>query len=200
MFQLNINWRLFPFTGQSAAVGLSRTVVDNQDLGWSAIARTSCLTPGDRNPTWTDADLNYGVNYNYGYTMDSCTMTSKTEMLARELLFCTFSPLQGDNMERCSSNQSVAFFRSFIDRNQTATPDLPVFYIDNKVGLRKRYEKPCPGDCIQDRFVLRIFFSSTRPSYGLLPVLGPLEVVQTPTLDSALLCSSRAGADLGQTS
>ena len=141
----------FLLAGQSASVGLSRTVVDNQDLGWSAIARTKCVTPGERNPTWVDADLNYGVNYNYGFTMDSCTMISKQEMLARELLNCTFSPLVGDNMERCSSNQSVAYFRSFIDANQTATPDLPVFYIDNKPDLRRRYEKICPADCIQDR-------------------------------------------------
>ena len=32
----------------------------------------------------------------------------------------------------------------------------------------------------------------------LLPVLGPLEQYMTPTLDSALLISSRAGADLGR--
>ena len=34
---------------------------------------------------------------------------------------------------------------------------------------------------------------------GLLPVLGPLEQYMTPTLDAALLSSSRAGADLGRT-
>ena len=45
--------------------------------------------------------------------------------------------------------------------------------------------------------VFFFFFFSTRPSLGLLTVLGPLEVVQIPSLDSALLCSSRAGADLG---
>ena len=33
----------------------------------------------------------------------------------------------------------------------------------------------------------------------LLPVLGPLERYMTPTLDTALLSSSRAGADLGRT-
>ena len=137
--------------GQTANVGLSRTVIDNTDLGWSAIARSQCVVPGERNPPWVDADLNYGVSFNYGYTADSCAMISKQEMLSRELLFCTFSPLQGDNMERCSANQSVAFFRSFLDSNQTVTPDLPVFYIDNKPDLRRRYQKICPSDCIQDR-------------------------------------------------
>ena len=45
-----------------------------------------------------------------------------------------------------------------------------------------------------------IFFVCIRPPLGLLPVLGPLEQYMTPTLDGALLCSSRAGSDLGRTS
>ena len=44
-----------------------------------------------------------------------------------------------------------------------------------------------------------IFFSIWPPP-ELLPVLGLLERYMTPTLDVALLCSSRAGSDLGQTS
>ena len=40
-------------------------------------------------------------------------------------------------------------------------------------------------------------FFCIRPPLGLLPVLGPLERYVTPTLDAALLVSSRAGADLG---
>ena len=39
-------------------------------------------------------------------------------------------------------------------------------------------------------------FFSIRPSPGLLPVLGPLERYMTPTLDAALLSSSRAGVDI----
>ena len=35
-----------------------------------------------------------------------------------------------------------------------------------------------------------------RPPPGLLPVLGPLEQYMMPTLDAALLCSSRAGSHL----
>ena len=42
-----------------------------------------------------------------------------------------------------------------------------------------------------------LFFLSICPPLGLLPVLGPLERYATPTLDAALLISSRAGADLG---
>ena len=45
-----------------------------------------------------------------------------------------------------------------------------------------------------------MFFFSICPPRELLPVLGPLEWYLTPTLDAALLCSSRAGSDLGQTS
>ena len=44
-----------------------------------------------------------------------------------------------------------------------------------------------------------VFFNILPPP-GLLPVLGPLERYITPTLDAALLCSSRAGSDLGRTS
>ena len=44
------------------------------------------------------------------------------------------------------------------------------------------------------------FFFCIRPPLGLLPVLGPLEWYVTPTLEAALLISSRAGADLGQKS
>ena len=47
----------------------------------------------------------------------------------------------------------------------------------------------------RDRGVERwklLFFSILPPS-GLLPVLGPLERYMMPTLDSALLISSRAG-------
>ena len=38
------------------------------------------------------------------------------------------------------------------------------------------------------------------PFSKIAPCVGTTEVVQTPTLDSALLCSSRAGIDLGRTS
>ena len=43
-------------------------------------------------------------------------------------------------------------------------------------------------------------FFCIRPPPGLLPVLGPLKRYMTPKLDSALLCSSGAGADPGRTS
>ena len=44
-----------------------------------------------------------------------------------------------------------------------------------------------------------MIFFCIRSSPGLLPVLGPLERYMTPTLDAALLSSSREGADLGRT-
>ena len=45
-----------------------------------------------------------------------------------------------------------------------------------------------------------IFFFKYVPSSGIAPCVGPAGTVQTPTLDVALLSSSRAGADLGQMS
>ena len=55
--------------------------------------------------------------------------------------------------------------------------------------------------------MLRIKFETSkrlfliiRPPPELLPVLVLLEQYMTPTLDAALLCSSRAGSDLGRKS
>ena len=48
-------------------------------------------------------------------------------------------------------------------------------------------------------FLFIIFFFSFHPPLALLLVLGLLEQYMTPTLDSTLLISSRAGADLGWT-
>jgi hypothetical protein len=69
-----------------ASIGLSRTVIENLHLKWSAIGRENCIIPGERNPHHIDVDLNYGVDYRYGYTREACSITSKQEMLARELV------------------------------------------------------------------------------------------------------------------
>ena len=45
---------------------------------------------------------------------------------------------------------------------------------------------------------MKDFFFIIRPPPELLPVLGPLEQYVMPTLNTALLCSSRAGSDLGR--
>ena len=41
------------------------------------------------------------------------------------------------------------------------------------------------------------YFFKYPASSGIAPCVGTAETVQTPTLDTALLSSSRAGADLG---
>ena len=43
-------------------------------------------------------------------------------------------------------------------------------------------------------------FFTFCPPPGLLLMLGPLERYMTPTLDTAMLYSSRVGSDLGHTS
>ena len=54
------------------------------------------------------------------------------------------------------------------------------------------------------RFVTKIvdhIFSYQRTFFCIrLPLLGPLEWYVTPALDASLLCSSRAGSDLGHMS
>jgi hypothetical protein len=46
-------------------VSLTRTVIDNKDLQYSAIGKIQCVNPGDRDPRWVDADLNYGIDYRF---------------------------------------------------------------------------------------------------------------------------------------
>ena len=59
---------------------------------------------------------------------------------------------------------------------------------------------PSPNlDKVTASFDNFIFFSIRFPP-KLLPVLGLLEQYMTPTLDAALLFSSRAGSDLGHKS
>ena len=53
-------------------------------------------------------------------------------------------------------------------------------------------------DLKQDRFIFFTFFYP--PSSGIAPCVGTAGRYMTPTLDAALLSSSRACADLGQTS
>ena len=141
----------------TASIGLSRTLIENLHLRWSAIGKESCVVPGERDPKVVDADLNYGIDYRYGYTRDSCQLISKQEMVARELLFCTFNPLTGDNIERCRPNQAVTYYTSLLEQNTTTSSNPAIVYIDNKAGLRKRYDKKCLADCLDDRFVFGDF-------------------------------------------
>ena len=112
--------------------------------------------PGERSPHVVDADLNYGIDYRYGYSQDACLMTSKREMLARELILCTFNPLSGDTLERCKANQSLDYHQSFLRGNNSAVQR---FSIDRNAGLKNRYEKQCPADCIDERFLFNCFYS-----------------------------------------
>ena len=137
----------------STTIGLRRLRVDSSDLSWSAIGHQNCKPPGERDPRVIDADLNYGIDYRYGYTKEACLITTKQEMLARELLLCTFNPLPGDSMQRCSANQSIAYYHSFISAPTTHASGTSIHTIDSKAGLRPRYEKKCPENCVDDRLV-----------------------------------------------
>ena len=69
---------------------------------------------------------------------------------------------------------------------------IDTYKITNRYGkCRQRYVE---NNLTQ---ILSIFFLYPPSSPGLPPVLGLLERYMTPTLDTALLISSRAGADLG---
>ena len=119
-------------------------------MRWSAIAKETCIIPGERSPHLVDPDLNYGIDYRYGYTQDACHRTSKREMLARELTRCTFNPLPGDNLERCKASQSLDYYHSFLAvKNSTS---IQAFNLDTNPGLKTRHEKTCPADCCDERY------------------------------------------------
>ena len=74
----------------------------------------------------------------------------------------------------------------------------PVIYHSIKTGLRSvlfyiNYQLQPNGSMtkIQPAAILKLFFFCIRPPLGLYPALGPLERYMMPTLDSALLFSSR---------
>ena len=61
-------------------VSISRTVYESE---------ANCVGPGSKDTV--DPVLIFGLGSNYGYNKDSCQLVSKQELLARELLFCTFN-------------------------------------------------------------------------------------------------------------
>ena len=87
---------------------------------------------------------------NYGYTKDNCANEAKKELLAQELLGCSFQSIQ-TALTRCNVEDSVRFYRSFIDTNNTDIFRVNVVNISSKEGLKDRYDKTCIQDCIQDR-------------------------------------------------
>ena len=87
---------------------------------------------------------------NYGYTKDNCANEAKKELLAQELLGCSFQSNQSA-LKRCNVEDSVRFYRSFIDTNNTDIFRVNVVNISSKEGLKDRYDKTCIQDCIQDR-------------------------------------------------
>ena len=87
---------------------------------------------------------------NYGYTKDNCANEAKKELLAQELLGCSFQSSQ-TALKRCNVEDSARFYRSFIDTNNTDIFRVNVVNISTKEGLKDRYDKTCIQDCIQDR-------------------------------------------------
>ena len=101
---------------------------------------------------WFILHFNYSLqDSNYDYSRASCKSQVKNELLAQELLGCSFHSQNG--MIRCSPEQSAIFYRSFIDSNKTSINRINVTKISDKAGLQDRYDKECLQDCIQDRSV-----------------------------------------------
>ena len=85
-------YRLFPFLGKIATIGVSRTVTDSSELKKSPIARKICEIPGD---TEIDSDLVFGL-------ASFCIINSRHE--SRKIFF--------DNNLMCKKNLVFKVFLS----------------------------------------------------------------------------------------
>jgi len=88
---------------QYATAGITRNQVDNRDLvnSWSynLISEIDCL------PTSTTKDINEDLRLGHiskdRYSKENCETTAKLELLAREILKCTYTMDTSINLDRC---------------------------------------------------------------------------------------------------
>ncbi len=121
-------------------VGISRVLVDNQDLEFSLIGRMECTGLGD----WAvDDDHLTGLDTDgSGYTRENC-QTAKSELLVRTLVNCTFETTNSTGgFSRCSPDQATTYYRSFVDQNNTGTNNIQVWY---RLSLKKQSLYPLCG-------------------------------------------------------
>ena len=107
-----------------------------------------------------------------GYSKENCAGQVKRELLARQLLDCSFNPsssaLTSGSLKRCSPAQSASYYRSFIDTNNTQIQRVKVVNIADQSGLQTRYDKECIQDCIQDRSVFQHRFRTKAREFVLI--------------------------------
>ena len=101
-----------------------------------------CLIPGTKD---TDSDLIFGLEQPYGYTKANCALVVKRELLARQLLDCSFG-----SVNRCGPLQSATYYRSFIDANNTNLNGIQTVGIS--ANIQAQIDKECIQDCVQDRY------------------------------------------------
>ncbi|TRY79803.1 hypothetical protein TCAL_06060 [Tigriopus californicus] len=144
--------------GSFATIGISRNYVDNTDLEFSLIGRMECTEPGTRNSAVEQFLV--GISSAYGYSKDNC-QTSKDEILARELLNCTFNPLS-PGPEQCSPIESATFQKSFLSSNGSSSSKLPAVSVTQ--GVKDKIDAVCPQDCIQDSYTISPSYSPISDS------------------------------------
>ena len=81
---------------------------------------------------------------------------------------------------------------NFVNQFNEALQKIPAFVVGQST-------EKLVSLCLSLKVFIASFFC-IRPPPELLPVLGLLDRYMTPTLDAALLCSSRASSDLGRKS
>ena len=113
-------------------------------------------------------------------------------------------PIGKNEILFCGHNFSPFFICPF----KTLCPNMKtknvLFYLKKKLwnSFPIRKQQLCLANFIEPQKMVLFFgfFWGICPRPGLLPVLGPCERYMTPTLDVALLISSRAGTDPGLSS
>ena len=128
---------------------MTKSVIDTSDLEVSLIGRKECTRLGTRDSKKVDTDFIIGIGSDYGYTKDNCE-TSKRDLYSRNILNCTFNPDNStSDVSRCSPRESVRYYRSFLDSDNSDTDRIKV--VTPSDSLKKRYDKECPQECVVDR-------------------------------------------------
>lgn len=135
-----------------ASVGLQTVRTDNSRLSTSAIARFKCIDPGSRPSYWVDGDLVYGLGPMYGYTKESCDYTAKQEILARDILRCSFTESLSTNLvPRCGPDAAASYKQSFAPGGASQPSDVATYTLMAYPDVLARYNKVCLPSCITTR-------------------------------------------------
>ena len=118
-------------TDKSALVSITPMTIDNTDLSTSLIGLSSCLDRDDE----VESHLNLHQS-SFGYSHDNC-LVSKHELVANDVLGCSFILLNSSDVGRCTPGNSSTFA---MQRLQSAPGT----------------DEECPADCVHTKYSLQL--------------------------------------------